>query len=128
MEHFHVKDFKSKKHLSIPKSDFEISLINDLEVAVVDLPPDDEHTIINDVQIIGVAELDTYRSCKEPQTPPLGKYDCQLFDLCPEQIMTRVMLRHLNSDGQYIHVTCSAYGDTVYHLAEKLPCHQGRPS
>ena len=63
--------------------------------------------------------VDTYRSCKarvEPQTPPLGKYDCsmiQLFDLCPEQIMTRVMLRHLNN------VTCSAYGDTVYHLANK---------
>ena len=43
----------------------------------------------------------------------------QLFDLCPEQIMTRVMLRHLNSDGQYIHVTCSAYGDIVYHFANK---------
>ena len=53
LKHFHVKDFKSKKHLSIPKRDFEISLINDLEDAVVDLPPDDEHTIINDVQIIG---------------------------------------------------------------------------
>ena len=41
----------------------------------------------------------------------------QLFDLCPDQITARVLLRHLNDEGQYNHVTCSAFGDMVYQLA-----------
>jgi hypothetical protein len=120
---------KKKKHLSIPKSDFKISVINDLEDTVDELPTDDEHTTIHNTQIIGVTDQDTYRSCLqckvwvEPQTPPLGNYtrdDClmiQLFELCPEQITARVMLRHMNNEGKYSHITCSAYGDLVYQLA-----------
>ena len=79
--------------------------------------------------IIGVYELDNYRSCLlcharvELQTPPHGKCtrpDCcmiQLYDLCQQQISTRVMLRHLNNEGKHSNIMCSAYGDFVYHLA-----------
>ena len=31
LKNFHVKEFKSKKHLSMPKSDFEITAIHDLQ-------------------------------------------------------------------------------------------------
>ena len=125
LKNVHVKEFKSKKHLSIPKNDFEITIINDLEDTVDEIQTDDEHTTLYNPQIIGVTDLDNYRSCLqckarvEPQTPPLGKYtkeDCQLYDLCQEQITVRVMLRHVNNEGDYSHITCSAYGDLVYQL------------
>ena len=40
----------------------------------------------------------------------------QLFDLCPDQISARVLLRHYTKH-QYDHITCSAFGDAVYQLA-----------
>ena len=111
-------------------SDFEISPIDNIENTVKPLPNDDEYTTIYNVQVIGVLQLDNYKSCLqcrarvEPLSPPLGKCtkeDClmmQLFDLCPEQITARVLLlQHLNDEGQYDQVTCSAFGDMVYQLA-----------
>ena len=104
-------------------------IIDDLKDTVNEILTEDEHMTIYNVKVIGVAELDNYRSCLqcharvEPQTPPLGKCtraDClviQLFDLCLEQISTRAMLRHVNNEGKYSDSTCSAYGDLVYHLA-----------
>ena len=92
------------------------------------LPDDDEYTKIHDVQVIGVQQLDSYKSCLqckarvEPLSPPLGKCtkdNClmiQLFDLCLDQISACVLLRHYNK-RQYKHVTCSAFGDAVYQLA-----------
>ena len=127
LKNVHVKEFKSKKHLSIPK--------NDLEDTVDEIPADDEHTTLYNPQIIGVTDLDNYRSCLqckarvEPQTPPLGKCtkeDClmiQLFDLCQEQTTVRVMLRHVNNEGEYSHITCFAYGDLVYQLDNKPKNH-----
>ena len=129
LQNFHVKEFQSKKHLSMPKSDFEISPINNIENTVTPLPDDDEYTTIYNVQIVGVPQLDNYRSCLqckarvEPLTPPLGKCtreDCmmmQLFDLCQDQLSARVLLRHINDKRQHNHVTCSAFGDMVYQLA-----------
>ena len=129
LKNVHVKEFQSKKHLSIPKNYFEVTIINDLEDTVDEIPTDDEHTTLYNPQIIGVTDLDNYRSCLqckarvEPQTPPLGKCtkeDClmiQLYDLCQEQVTVRVMLRHVNNEGEYCHITCSAYGDLVYQLA-----------
>ena len=63
LKNFHVKEFQSKKHLSMPKSDFEISPIDNIENTVKPLPDDDEYTTIHDVQVIGVQQLDTYKSC-----------------------------------------------------------------
>jgi hypothetical protein len=40
----------------------------------------------------------------------------QLYDLCLEQITARVMLRHVNNEGEYSRITCSVYGDLVYQL------------
>ena len=42
----------------------------------------------------------------------------QLFDLCPEQITARVLLQHVNDEGQYDQVTCSALGDNCDRLCE----------
>ena len=100
-----------------------------IENTIKPLPNDDEYTTIYNVQVIGVLQLDNYKSCLqcrarvEPLSPPLGKCTkedylmMQLFDLCPEQITARVLLQHLNDEGQYDQVTCSAFGDMVYQLA-----------
>ena len=137
LTNFHVREYKGKKHLSMPKAEFKISTIDDLMDIVDEIPTDnDEHTTIHHVTIVGVLELDHYRSCLlcharvEPQTPPDGKCtrsDClmlQVFDLCQEQVYARVLLRHLNDDGKQIDVLCSAYGDIVYHLANKPKNHE----
>lgn len=63
LQNFYVKEFKGKKHLSIPKNDFKISPISDLQDTVDDIPKDDEYIKLHDAQVIGVTELDTYRAC-----------------------------------------------------------------
>ena len=126
---FHIKEFQSRKHLSMPKNDFEITQIDNIE-NTVDPPTDEnEHTTIKNVQVIGVHQLDSYKCCLqckawvEPLTPPLGKCtkeDCtmmQLFDLCQDQTIARVLFRHQNDKGQWESITCSAFGDMVYQLA-----------
>ena len=61
----------------MPKSDFEIKPINNIE-NTVDPPPNDEYTTLHEVQIIVVQQLDSYKSCLqckacvEPLTPPLA--------------------------------------------------------
>ena len=129
LKNFHVKEFQLKKHLSMPKSDFEITEIDNIENTVTQPPDDEEHTVIKDVQIIGVHQLDSYKTCLqckarvEPLTPPLGKCtneDCkmiQLFDLCQDQTIARVLLRHQSQEGKWETTTCSAFGDVVYQLA-----------
>ena len=127
LQNFYVREYKGKKHLSMPKVEFKISSIDDL----TDTINDDEHTTIHNVTIIGVSEFNHYRSCLlcharvEPQTPPDGKCtrsDClmlQAFDLCPEQISARLLLRYTNDSGRNTNILCYVYGDTVYHLANK---------
>ena len=113
----------------MPKNDFEITQIDNIVNTVNPPPDDDEHMTIKDVQIIGIHQLDSYKSCLqckarvEPLTPPLGKCtkeDCmmmQLFDLCQDQTVARVLLRHQSNKGQWESITCSAFGDMVYKLA-----------
>ena len=61
----------------MPKSDFEIKPINDIE-NTVDPPPNDKYTTLHEVQIIVVQQLDSYKSCLqckacvEPLTPTLA--------------------------------------------------------
>ena len=53
--------------------------------------------------------------------------DCQMLqviDMCPKQVSASILLRYLNDDGKQTDVLCSAYGDTVYHLANKPTSHQ----
>ena len=47
----------------MPKSDFEISPIDNIGNTVKPLPNDDEYTAIYNVQVIGVSQLDNYKSC-----------------------------------------------------------------
>ena len=62
LANFHVKEFKGQKHLSMPKQDFAITPIEVIETAVAP-PPDEEHTTIDNVTIIGVPQLDEYNAC-----------------------------------------------------------------
>ena len=114
LTYFHVCEYQSRKHRSIPKSDFVISAIAKINVIY---PPtetnEEECTCINQVQVIGIPQIDVYRTCLlcrtcvEPCTPPCGKCtrpDCQmiqLFDLCPHQISTRVLLCYTNEEWKF---------------------------
>ena len=121
----------------MPKAEFQISPIDNLMDTVDEIPTDDDERItIHHVTVVGVSELDHYHSCLlcharvEPQTPPGTKCtrsDCQMlqvFDMRPKQVSACIMLRYLNDDGKQTDVLCSAYGDTVYHLANKPTSHQ----
>jgi len=44
-------------------------------------------------------------------------HDDALFDLCQDQITAYVLLRHLSDEGLYDNVTCFAFEDIVYQLA-----------
>ena len=113
LKNIYVREYQSNKHLSMPKSGFEICLIHDLPNTITPSSnnDDEQFTAISQVQVIGVPQVDIYRSCLqckarvEPCTPPLGKCkkgECQmmqLFDLCPKQISTRVLLRCINQNG-----------------------------
>ncbi len=128
LSNFIVKEFQSKKHLSIPNGNFSISSISMVETNVSALI-DDENTTILDVRIVGVSRLDEYSACMtcaarvEPLTPPLGKctsIDCQMiqvYDLCKTQVSAKVLLRFAGDDGAVDHVACSAYGEIVNQLA-----------
>ena len=128
LKNFHVKEYQFKKHLSMPKTDFEISQIDDIE-NTVQPQPSDEITTLHNVQVIGVQQLDSYKCCLqckarvEPMTPPLGKCtkdDClmmQLYDVCVDQTSARMLLRYSNDDGQHEHITCLAFGDILFQLA-----------
>ena len=48
LKNFHIKEFQSRKHLSMPKNDFEITQIDNIK-NTVDPPTDDEHTKIRNV-------------------------------------------------------------------------------
>lgn len=67
--------FQGKKHLSMPKAEFQISPIDNLMDTVDEIPTDDDERItIHHVTVVGVSELDHYHSCLlcharvEPQT------------------------------------------------------------
>ena len=76
---FHIKEFQSRKHLSMPKNDFKIIQTDNIENTVDPPTDDDKHTTIKNVQVIGVHQLDSYKCCLqckawvEPLTPPLEK-------------------------------------------------------
>ena len=43
----------------------------------------------------------------------------QLFELCNEQVSTKVLLRYKNKANDYEQIMCSAFGDIVNQLANK---------
>ena len=121
---FHVREYKGKRHLSM-NSTIDNLMMKSLLMMM--------NTTIHHVTIVGVSEFNHYLPCHtrvEPQTPPDGKCtrsDChmlQVFDMCPEQISAPILLHYLNDDGKQTDVLCSAYGDIVYHLANKPTSHQ----
>ena len=104
LKNFHVKEYQLKKHLSMPKTDFEISQIDDID-NTVQPQPSDEITTLHNAHVIGVQQLDSYKCCLqckarvEPMTPPLGKCtkdDCLMmqlyFEFCIDQASARTLL------------------------------------
>lgn len=88
-----------------------------------------QNEIVN-AQIIGVPQLDTYKSCirckarVEPMTPPLGrcsKENCllsQRYDFCPEQLTAKIIFTH----GDHKHHTIQTlhpFSKTICELAQE---------
>ena len=124
LKNFIVREFASKKFLSMGKEGSQIVSIEDIGDVVEDNElldePDEE---IRDAQIVGVAELNTYKACLrckarvEPSSP-LGrcsKSECamlQRYDMCQDQLSARLMF--LSKSKM---VSLSAYGQVVRDLA-----------
>ena len=110
----------------MPRSGADITPINDLGT-VSETPPDNEIiTTIQNVQIVGVPSLDTYKACMqckarvEPITPPFGKQDCdmvQRYDLCTKQATARLMLLYTDDNKQQKCITCQVFGQLINQLA-----------
>ena len=118
-----VKEFASTKFLSMARDGSEIVSIPDIGEVLSDSDDDQNETITN-VQIIGVLQLDSYKSCLrckarvESTTPPLGrctKSDCamlQRFDICAPHMSAKLLLMSgINTYSLY------AYGNIIKELA-----------
>ena len=46
----------------------------------------------------------------------------QLFDLCPQQTSTCLLLRYINEEQQFQQVTLSAFRDIINQLANRYTC------
>ena len=85
--------------------------------------------MINNVAIVGVPFLDSYKSCLqcnarvEPETPPLGKCskpECmmlQRYDLCTENTSAKLMLMYDGKDGERRSIQTYACGEVVCQIA-----------
>ena len=124
-----VREYKSKKYLSKPKDGAVITTIDDIgDVQESDSETDEpqpHETRLSNVWIIGVPQLDSYKSCLmckarvEPMEPPLGRCSkcsvMQRFDLCPEQCSAKLLLMS-DSDHNRIY-PLHGFGRTIRDLA-----------
>ena len=127
LKNFLVREYQSRKYLSMSKVATEVTPIDDIGVVVEQADTEDEVTIQN-VTIIGVPHLDIYKACLqckarvEPLTPPLGRCsrgDCQMlqrYDICGVNTAAKLLLMY-ESDGQKKIVQSHAYGELVSQIA-----------
>ena len=69
----------------------------------------------------------TWKFVSEYDFPSLSTSTCCSHSTSfavPFSSATIILLRHLNHNGKQTDVLCSAYGDIVYHLANKPKSHQ----
>ena len=104
-----MKEYNSKKNLTIPKNDFTITEIED--IAVIERPHESNDLVsVKEALIVGVLTLDSYKSCLnikarvEQLSPPEDK--CTSND-CPadtqqqlKQLLDDTRLRTTLSDSQ----------------------------
>lgn len=115
----------------MPKDGATIKTIDDIgDVDQVDSDEDEDlMRQLVDVQIIGVPQLDEYKSCYickarvEPMDPPLGRCSkcavMQRLDFCPGQWSAKVLVM-ASHDPKNVH-TLHALGKTVSDLAGLPP-------
>ena len=78
LKNFMIREFQGTKYLTMAKEGSEITAIDDIG-CVKEQKSEEELLVINNVAIVGVPFLDSYKSCLqcnarvEPETPPLGK-------------------------------------------------------
>ena len=128
LKDFMVREFQSTKYLTMAKEGSRIIAIDDIGGVVEQTKEDEELLLIQNVSIVGIPYLDTYKSCLkckarvEPQTPPLrkcSKADCmmlQRYDLCTEHTSAKLMLMY-DDEGERKSVQAYAYGEVVRQIA-----------
>lgn len=124
-----VREFKSRKYLSMPKDGAKVTIIDDIGEVDNCLSSDDEDFTTGQLlkaQIVGVPHLDRYKSCYmckarvEPMEPPLGRCSkcavMQRLDLCPEQWSAKLLI--MASDNPSNIHTLHGFGKIIYELAD----------
>ena len=129
LENITVREYASNKYLSLPKDGFSISSIEDIG------PVDDEYTKIDDhlmllesAVIIGVPQLDSYKSCLackarvepdaiEADKPPLGRCTkcgmLQRFNQCSEQLSAKLIVMQEYVGCSPLTKTLHAFGKII---------------
>ena len=123
LKKFHVREYASKKFISKAREESEIFAIYDIGVTASS-NEDPQPAEIHSALIVGVPQLDTYKSCLrckarvEPANLPLGrcsKDECQMlqrYNVCPDQLSAKLLFS--TETGM---VSLFAYGKTVLALA-----------
>ena len=108
---FSVREYSSKKYLTMTKYDCNIAELPDIGEVVEEASAAAMECIIHDAKIVAVMDLQDIKTCLrcsarvEPATPPFGrcsKDTCntsQLYDLCPSQVTGKLLFNsHRNPD------------------------------
>ena len=127
---FTVREYHSKKYLSMPKEGYEIRKISDIGTVNEDPLDESEREVmeLHNAQIIGVPQLDSYKSCLtckarvDPESPPLGRCTkcdmLQRYDMCVEQMSAKILfMKKFPGDPQSTIKPLHAFGRIVQDLA-----------
>ena len=130
LRNFVVREYASKKYLSMPKDGSQIVSIDDIGAVDNESTSESERELleIHNAQIIGVPQLDSYKACLtckarvEPESPPLGRCSkcgmMQRFDMCPQQMSAKLLfMKRYPGDPQPTVKTLHAFGRIVQDLA-----------
>jgi hypothetical protein len=129
LKNFTVREYSSKKYLSMPREGASITNIADIG-EVEDSLSDTECEIfeLHNAQITGVQQLDSYNACLtckarvEPESPPLGRCSkcgmMQRLDLCPQQMSAKLLFsKKFPGDPETTTKTLHAFGRMIQDLA-----------
>jgi hypothetical protein len=128
-----VREYASNKYLSLPKEGFTITTIDDIGSVDDDCTNQPEQQLLQlpSAMIIGVPQLDSYKSClvckarvepdaPEPDKPLLGRCTkcgmMQRFNACAEQLTAKLLVMQEYDGCSPVTKTLHAFGKIISDL------------
>ena len=125
LENFLVREFNGTKYLVMPRGDYKLKDIQNIEALEVD--DSTAPSYIKNARIVAVLSLENHRICLrckarvEPCTPPFGRCSqptcgtSQLYDACAELLTAKLMFMTGQSS---MAVTLNASGNVLKEIVE----------